>query len=137
MLWSWTVSHALKSQSIADTSTGYDGSIAYSFYALPAFQKRFGQQYTDAHGKTSWIISANWQTAIGTILLPGNLLALFVVGWASERFGFKRVYAAGMILISCLIFMFVFLQNIQMMVGASALSGFCWGLFREWRRGRS
>lgn len=109
---------------------GYDGSIANAFYALPAFLNRFGSDF-EKDGKLSKQISGNWQTAINCIGLPGNLLALYVVGWASDRFGYRRTYAAGMVVTACIVFMFVFLRSIEMLLAANALMSFCWGLFRE------
>lgn len=76
-------------------------------------------------------ISGNWQTAINCIGLPGNLLALMIMGWATDRFGYRRTYAAGMLLTIAIIFMFVFLQSIRMLLAANALASFCWGLFRK------
>lgn len=117
--WSITLSMAL-------VMDGYDGAIVNSFYALPAFLDRFG---TDFNGKKN--IPANWQTAISNVGLPGNLLALFIVGWAQDKFGSKRVYIAGMGLTSLVVFMFVFLQSLPMLLAANALGAFCWGLFSK------
>lgn len=123
------------SQHSPANSTGYDGSIANAFFGLPAFLDRFGTEFIDpADGKLKKAIPANWQVFINCIGLPGNLLAVFVVGWASDRFGYKRVYAAGMALTFAIVFMFVFLQSIKMLVAANACISFCWGLFRKHSR---
>ena len=112
--------------SLALVMDGYDGSIVNSFYALPAFLNRFGK---DFHGKKE--IPANWQTAISNIGLPGNLLALAMVGYCQDRFGSRRTYICGMAFTICVVFLFVFLQSLEMLLAANALGAFCWGLFSE------
>lgn len=76
------------------------------------------------------MIPAEWQTALSLVILPGQLAALLFVGWSAERFGNRRTYAFGMILIIGIIFMFVFLQSYQMLLAAEALIAFCWGIFQ-------
>ncbi|BEI81861.1 hypothetical protein CcaverHIS002_0210210 [Cutaneotrichosporon cavernicola] len=118
ILWSMTLSLAL-------VMDGYDGSITTAFYGLPAFLERFGVK----NSKGKLVIDANYQTAIANILIPGNFLAFWVVGAATKRWGMRPVYAGGMVLITLIIFLFVFLQSIQMLLVAQLLVGFCWGLF--------
>lgn len=47
---------------IAVVMAGFDAQLVTSFYALPAFQERFGHPYKDGH-----IIPAEWQTALGMV----------------------------------------------------------------------
>jgi hypothetical protein len=47
---------------------GFDAQLVTSFYALPAFQQRFGYEY-----QGSWIISAPWQLGLGMV---GPLLSI-------------------------------------------------------------
>lgn len=81
-------------------TTGYDGYLLPSFYAHPDFVSRFGREFTDASGVTKKIIPAEWQTALSLVTLPGQVAALLFVGWAAERFGNRRTYAFGMVLIT-------------------------------------
>jgi SP family general alpha glucoside:H+ symporter-like MFS transporter len=76
-------------------------------------------------------ISANWQTAISNIGLPGNFLGLAVTGYCQDRFGSKRTYIGGMALMIAVVFLFVFCQSIEMLLAAEALAAFCWGMFSE------
>lgn len=55
--------------------------------------------FTDAHGNTKKIIPAQWQTSLSLITLPGQIVSLFFVGWAAERFGNRATYSFGMIII--------------------------------------
>jgi SP family general alpha glucoside:H+ symporter-like MFS transporter len=48
---------------IAVVMAGFDAQLVTSFYALPAFQQRFGYEY-----QGSYIISAPWQTALGMVI---------------------------------------------------------------------
>lgn len=121
ILWSVTLSLAL-------VMDGYDGSVTTAFYGLPAFQKRFG--VWNPVTKT-YAIDTNYQTAIANILVPGNFLAFWVVGAATKRWGMRPVYGGGMFLLIGLIFIFVFLQSIQMLLVGQLLVGFAWGLFRK------
>lgn len=50
--------------SIAVIMAGYDGQIITSFYALPAFQRKFGYEY-----EGSYIITAPWQSGLGMVSL--------------------------------------------------------------------
>lgn len=47
---------------IAVVMAGFDAQLVTSFYALPAFQQRFGYEY-----EGSYIISAPWQMALGMV----------------------------------------------------------------------
>jgi hypothetical protein len=47
---------------IAVIMAGFDAQLVTSFYALPAFQQRFGYEYQGA-----WIISAPWQLGLGMV----------------------------------------------------------------------
>lgn len=47
---------------IAVVMAGFDAQLVTSFYAMPAFQQRFGYEY-----QGSYIISAPWQTALGMV----------------------------------------------------------------------
>lgn len=47
-----------------------------AYYGQPYFQKRFGQ--LNANGE--WHISANWQSALGTMSSVGSVIGLFVGG---------------------------------------------------------
>lgn len=50
---------------IAVIQAGFDAQLVTSFYALPAFQKRFGYLY-----QGEYTISAPWQTGLGSKYQP-------------------------------------------------------------------
>jgi SP family general alpha glucoside:H+ symporter-like MFS transporter len=108
------------------TLLGYDGIIG-SFYGQPAFQRTFGTLQSDG----SYQVSANWQTTIGNVQSVGNLAGLLITGYAQERFGSRKTYIAGMMLMICTIFLTVFANSIGMFMAGCTLSALPWGMFRK------
>ena len=68
--------------------SGYDSQIISSFYALPAFQKRFGDLADDG----TYQISAAWQTALGMGSPIGQVIGTLGIAWPLEWFGRKKTY---------------------------------------------
>lgn len=60
-----------------------------------------------------------------------NLIGLPITGVCQERYGSKKTYIGGMILMTMTIFVAVFAQNIQMYLAAEALMALPWGMFRK------
>ena len=61
---------------IAVIMAGFDAQLVTSFYALPAFQQRFGYEF-----EGSYIISAPWQTGLGMGNPIGQVLGALACGW--------------------------------------------------------
>lgn len=59
---------------IAVVMAGFDAQIITSFFALPAFQQKFGYEY-----KGSYIISAPWQMALNMVTTPRQNYLLIIV----------------------------------------------------------
>lgn len=77
-------------------------------------------------------IDPNWQTGIQFCGLPGSFLGLYLCGWAQERYGSRKTYIAGMFAVTIVIFLYVFMQNLPMLLVAQALAAGCWSLFSEY-----
>jgi SP family general alpha glucoside:H+ symporter-like MFS transporter len=110
---------------------GYDGSISGSFYALPSFTKFFGT-YTGINAKTGlpvYVLDANIMSAVSFVGIPGGFIGLWLCGWCQERFGSRKTYFWGMFACICVTFLFVFAQNLTMLLVAQALAAGCWALF--------
>jgi SP family general alpha glucoside:H+ symporter-like MFS transporter len=105
---------------------GYD-VIMGAFFGQPQFQRYFGTQHEDG----TYLVNANWQTAISNVQTTTNLIGLLITGICQERYGSKKTYIGGMILMTMTIFVAVFAQNIQMYLAAEALMALPWGMFRE------
>jgi SP family general alpha glucoside:H+ symporter-like MFS transporter len=98
-----------------------------SLYGMPAFKERFGNIMT----KTGPAVDPNWQTAGQFVGLPGSFLGLWLCGWGQERYGSRKTYLAGMVAVTLVIFLYVFMQNLPMLLAAQALASGCWSLFSE------
>jgi MFS family permease len=61
----------------------------------------------------------------------GNLAGLLITGYAQERFGSRKTYIAGMMLMICTIFLTVFANSIGMFMAGCTLSALPWGMFRK------
>lgn len=101
---------------------GYDGQIIASFYALPAFQKRFGVEVDG-----SYQITAAWQTALGMGSPIGQVIGTLGIAWPLEWFGRKRTYTVVNIGVIGLIFMQFFAPSLGVLTAGEILSGILWG----------
>jgi len=121
LLWGMVLSLAL-------VMDGYDGSVSLSFFALPSFQRQFGVEH---NGK--YAIPANWQAALQNVGIPGGFIGLFITGYCQDRYGARKTYMGGMILVICVVFLFVFVQSLGMLLGAQAIAACGWAIFSKWK----
>lgn len=91
---------------------GFDIVLINSLYALPAFQKYFGDLQSDG----SYGISAAWQSGLSNGALVGEILGLFVTGIITERFGYKKTMIGALAMLTCCIFLLFFAQNLPMLL---------------------
>lgn len=96
-----------------------------SFFGVTVFKERFG-----VLTKGKWAVPAKDQTGLGDTATCGQLVGLVVTGLCQERFGSKRTFIGGMILMTATIFVAVFAQNISMLYAAEFLMGIPWGMFQ-------
>ncbi|KAL1408573.1 hypothetical protein Q8F55_005386 [Vanrija albida] len=90
------------------------------------FINHFG--HTNAQGKK--YIPATWQSLMNNGAQIGQVIGLLINGYCQARFGSKRTYAAGMILMTGAIFLPVFSKNLPMLFGGELLCGIPWGIFQ-------
>lgn len=102
---------------------GYDGQIISSFYALPAFQKRFGNLQSDG----TYQIAASWQTALGMGSPIGQVIGTLCVAWPLEWFGRKLTYSVVSVGCIGLIFMQFFAPSLGVLTAGEILAGLLWG----------
>lgn len=69
------------------------------------------------------LVSAHWQTSINAAGQCGQILGLYLVGWISDRFGYKKTMFGALILMAAFIFIPFFAQNIQTFVIAAVFEG--------------
>lgn len=91
---------------------GFDVVLIGSFYALPAFNKKFGSLASDG----TYQVSAPWQSGLSNGALVGEILGLFFAGIVADRFGFKKTMIGALMMVTCFIFITFFAQNITMLL---------------------
>ena len=97
-----------------------------SFFGLPGFLNSFGIR---KDGKLA--IPANYQSGLTNIAYCGQIIGLFINGWCQERFGARKSFIGGMILMTATIFLAVFAVSLNMLLVAELAMGIPWGMFRE------
>lgn len=70
---------------------GYDASIIGGCLGMPAFIQQFGAK--QANGKT--VLSASSVSIITATATAAGVPGVFLVGWASEKFGRKKTLWLG------------------------------------------
>lgn len=113
--------------STAIAMEGYDLVLISSFYAFPTFTKKYG---VSKNGGKSYQIPAPWQAGLSNGARVGEILGLFLNGIVSERYGFKKTMIGTLVLLSALIFIPFFAQNIETLEAAEILMGVPWGVFQ-------
>jgi SP family general alpha glucoside:H+ symporter-like MFS transporter len=74
---------------------GYDVCLVNNFYGFPPFNKKYGVLTDDG----SYQIPAEWQAGLSNGAACGEIIGLFINGWVSERFGYRYVRRALLLLI--------------------------------------
>ncbi|CAI7666645.1 unnamed protein product [Penicillium viridicatum] len=119
VLWSVLISTCIAME-------GYDISLVNNFYAFPQFKRKYGEVLED--GK--YEVSAAWQAGLSNGAYCGEIIGLFINGWASERFGYRYTIMACLILVSAWTSIFFTAQNVQTLLAAEILCGVPWGVFQ-------
>ncbi|KIW79504.1 hypothetical protein AYO20_02831 [Fonsecaea nubica] len=105
---------------------GYDSGLIYSFYALPAFVKKYGTNYG---GDIGYEVSAKWQNVLGMGTPVGQFLGAFTASWPMERWGRKKVFWASLFFSTAFIFLQMFANNIHTLAAGEFLAGILYGTY--------
>jgi len=116
--------------SLAVIMEGYDTALLGSFWALPAFAKKFGSPAGVVNGVQTYQVSASWQEAIGNGTATAQIIGLFINGIVSERIGYRTTMMGALALIACFIFITFFAVNVHMLLAGYIMSGLPWGVFQ-------
>ncbi|KAJ5214082.1 hypothetical protein N7449_001251 [Penicillium cf. viridicatum] len=119
VLWSVLISTCIAME-------GYDISLVNNFYAFPQFKRKYGELLGDG----TYEVSASWQAGLSNGAYCGEIIGLFINGWASERFGYRYTIMACLILVSAWTSIFFTAQNVQTLLAAEILCGVPWGVFQ-------
>ncbi|GAA6006959.1 hypothetical protein JCM11491_001455 [Sporobolomyces phaffii] len=112
--------------STAIVMEGFDLTLINSFYGLPAFARKFGEEISP--GK--YVITADWQTGLSNAVQVGQILGLMLNGWACDRFGYKKTIGASLFIIIGFIFITFFATSLPMLLVGETLCGLPWGVFQ-------
>jgi MFS transporter, SP family, general alpha glucoside:H+ symporter len=97
-----------------------------SFFAYPAFQRKFGTLHPDG----TYGLSAAWQAGLANGCNVGEIIGLFANGIISERFGYRKTMIVSLISTMAFIFISFFAQNVQMLLAGEILIGIPLGVFQ-------
>ncbi|KAK7699699.1 hypothetical protein SLS64_011472 [Diaporthe eres] len=115
---------------IAVIMAGFDAQIITSFYALPAFQQKYGELVVAAHdGKESYEVPARWQTALGMGNPIGQILGALASGWFMERWGRRLPLAVCCVYSIVFVFVQFFSTSIGMLCAGEILGGLAYGFY--------
>ncbi|RSL40074.1 hypothetical protein CEP53_013609 [Fusarium sp. AF-6] len=112
--------------SLALVMEGFDTKILGSLYAVPAFQEVYGVRQPDG----SYEISAPWQSGLGSIMGVTSIYGMFLGGWATERFGFRKTMMAALLSMPPIVFIFFFAPSLAVLAVAICLFSFPLGIFQ-------
>ncbi|GAA6041812.1 hypothetical protein JCM8097_007173 [Rhodosporidiobolus ruineniae] len=116
--WSMMLSTAL-------IMTGYDIVLLGSFYAMPQFNEKYGEQLADG----SYTVSAPWQAGLSNAAKCGEIVGLTANGFLVDRFGARKTMMGALALMCAWIAISTFAVNVQMLLAGQLLQGTSWGVF--------
>lgn len=105
---------------------GFDLVLMGSFYAVPSFTKKYGHPLPNG----TYQLTAAWQSGLSNGASVGSILGLFLNGIISERYGYKKTMIGSLTLITALIFIPFFAQNVQTLLVGQIFMGIPWGVFQ-------
>lgn len=105
---------------------GYDVTLISSFYGYPSFRERYGEFLDEENG---WQISATWQQRFQCLGAVSNIIGALFNGWATARWGHRKVLMVSLVWLAAFIFMTFFAPSIEIMLIGSMFCGVAWGVF--------
>ncbi|KAI4600663.1 hypothetical protein KJ359_012824 [Pestalotiopsis sp. 9143b] len=105
---------------------GYDVNLLQGLFAFAPFQKRYGELHPDG----SYQLTAAWQAGLANGASVGEIIGLFINGYVSERFGYRRTVLGSLTLLTGLIFILLFAPSVEVLQVGEILCGIPWGVFQ-------
>ncbi|EEP75381.1 hypothetical protein UREG_00227 [Uncinocarpus reesii 1704] len=105
---------------------GYDISLVGNFYAFPQFNRKYGVRLENG----DYQVPPSWQSGLSNGAAVGEIIGLFINGWASERFGYRKTIMTSLAFLTAFISIFFTAQNVQSLLAAEILCGVPWGVFQ-------
>ena len=105
---------------------GYDVNLLQGLFAFPPFQRHYGERQPDG----TYQLTAAWQAGLANGASVGEILGLFINGWASERFGYRKTLLASLFAVTCFIFILFFAPSVEVLEIGEIFCGIPWGVFQ-------
>jgi MFS transporter, SP family, general alpha glucoside:H+ symporter len=105
---------------------GYDVTLIGSFFGYPSFREKYGEYLNEESG---YQISARWQQKFNAIGATANIVGALLNGWATARWGHRKVLIASLFWLTAFIFVTFFAPTIEVMLVGSILCNVPWGVF--------
>ena len=112
---------------LAVVMAGFDAQIITSFYALAAFQRRYGVPVAGDSGR--YEISAPWQTALGMGSPIGQVLGALASSYPLHVLGRRKTLAICCVWSIAFIFVQFFATSIEMLCAGEILGGLAYGFY--------
>ncbi|KAL2059988.1 hypothetical protein VTL71DRAFT_9810 [Oculimacula yallundae] len=111
---------------------GYDTALLGSFWGFKPFRNRFGDQIDTSPNAMpgDMVVSSKWQTSVGAAGSCGQILGLYLNGWISDKIGYKKTMFGSLIVMTAMIFIPFFSQNIETFLVGAIFQGIPWGVFQ-------
>ncbi|KAI5362679.1 putative major facilitator, sugar transporter, major facilitator superfamily [Septoria linicola] len=107
---------------------GYQLALVNNFYGFAPFNRKYGEPTGDP--EVPYQVPAPWQAGLSNGALVGQFIGLFINGWASERFGYRKTVMFCLALIICFITIFFTAPSIEVLLVGEILCGMPWGVFQ-------
>ncbi|KFA75922.1 hypothetical protein S40288_05855 [Stachybotrys chartarum IBT 40288] len=105
---------------------GYDVTLVPSFFGYPRFRERYGEYTGEEHG---WQITATWQQRFQCLGALANIIGALANGWATAKWGHRKVLMASLVMLTGFIFVAFFAPNIEIQLLGQFLCNLPWGVF--------
>lgn len=104
---------------------GYDVTLLSSFYGYPAFREAYGTWLNEDSG---YQITSAWQTKFNVLGAFANILGAMLNGWATARWGHRKVLIGSLAWLTAFIFIVFFAPNIETQLAGQVLCNIPWGV---------
>ena len=105
---------------------GFDVCLLGTFYAMPQFNRKYGELQADG----SYQVSAAWQAGLSNGAVVGEIIGLTINGFVSERFGYRYTILTCLTLLTGFYAIFFTAANVKALLVAEILCGIPWGIFQ-------
>lgn len=99
---------------------GYDTILMGNFFGYPAFQRKYGRNFG---GDTGYQVTGPWQAGLSNASNCGTVIGIAINGWASARFGYRKVMLVSLFFMNAFIFITFFAPTVEVLCVGQVLCG--------------